>query len=153
MTEPTDPPPLDSNVVNVDFGGGGGTQTSVKHTLSPRACKHVHFELDEQTRVVRCKDCSAELNPFQLLLEYAKRERYWRYYDTEVRKCVTRINDLKSEEQRIKARTRGASRKDAELAVESERQKLANDRDITRRAALEIAELAQRIARHTSIKP
>jgi hypothetical protein len=42
-----------------------------------KACRHVRTTVDEEKRVVSCRDCEAQLDPFQVLWEMANKERRW----------------------------------------------------------------------------
>lgn len=106
-------------------------QTDVIGGATPRHCKHGPTLLCDTSRRVSCKDCGALLDPFDVLLSYARRERNWRYWDSETRKARTELAELRAEERRAKARLAGTLRKDAVLAVEEERRKtIANRRAI-----------------------
>lgn len=132
-------PPL-AEVVRPVFG----SQTSVKYS---GFCRHAQTEVDEGVRAVTCKSCGAVLDPFDVLLAYARRERSWHYWDAETRVAQKRVGELKAEERKIKARTKAASRKDAALAVEDERRKGGLRRCQTAEAAKEIARLTAKILR------
>lgn len=131
----------DKNVVRVAFG----SETRIVHpSLARGACRHISYELDVESRVARCK-CGVELDPFQILLDYARAERNWRYYAREEQQTRERIATLAQEERRIKARIRTARRRDPETAIQEHRKRTATrDRTIAWNAR-EIEEMAQRI--------
>ena len=124
-------PDAPSNVVTVAFGN-----ETKKPERDRRYCRHVQYEVDEETRTVRCCACEAMLDPFAVLLQYASKERHFHDWERAQREEQKKIAELKEEEKRVKARTRGASRKDAAAAVAEER-----GREQLRKRA--IAELAR----------
>jgi hypothetical protein len=143
----TDDGPPD-NVLRPTFGQRDelGKQTEIKR--GRRKCHHRGtLDLDEETRAVTCGACGDPLDAFEVLLEYANRERRWQYYDKEVREAAERLAELKKEEVRVKARTALASRKDAAAAVEHEQQATFVRRRAIADKARDIAECARQIAR------
>lgn len=133
-----------TNVVTVNFGAG---ETSVKDHYGQRFCSHARMELDTKARSVACGTCGQQLDAFQILLDYAVRERNWRHYDVELRELSKKLEELKAEEQRVKARTKTADRKEAAAAVAAERQRHRDLRERAHRNAQQIVALAERIAR------
>lgn len=134
-----DTPNDDNKVVRVAFG----TETRIVRDRE-RVCRHLQYELELDTRVARCQ-CGAQLDTFQILLEYARAERHWRHYATEEREIRERLAALAAEERRIKARIRNARRRDPESALEEHRKRsAARDRTIAWNAR-EIEEMAARI--------
>jgi hypothetical protein len=136
------------NVLRPTFGQQGelGKQTEIKR--GRRKCYHLGgVALDETTRAVTCRACGDPLDAFEVLLEYANRERKWQYYDKEVREAAERLAELKKEEVRVKSRTASASRKDATAAVEHERQASFVQRQAIAEKALDAAEIMRQIAR------
>lgn len=132
------------NVRRVNFG----QQSEVAPTKKGKGkCYHRGaFTLDEEERTVQCH-CGATLDAFTLLLAYANRERDWRYYDLEVREAQKRLAELQREERKVKARTKSASRKDANAAVAAERERTEHERIQIIVAAREIAQLGARVER------
>ena len=104
-----------------------GTLIHGKWPSIPRRqrCRHHAYEIDALARLVRCQSCGAELDAFKVLNEYATGERTFRDYRRMTRLQSSRLEDLRAEEKRVKARTRNASRKDAGDAVAAERKRLA----------------------------
>lgn len=115
---------------------GARPQTSLK---GYSFCQHPRTELDESTRTVLCLDCGKTLDPFDVLVGYARLERRLQWSRGEERAADQRVAALKEEERKIKARTRAASRKDADAAV-------AADRARTERECIEITLKAREIA-------
>lgn len=46
-----------------------------KHRRGFSACRHCNFELDASTRTICCKECGEEVDPFDVLMEYALNQR------------------------------------------------------------------------------
>jgi len=42
-----------------------------------QSCRHPRVSVNEEKRIVSCRDCDAELDPFQVLWEMAVHERRW----------------------------------------------------------------------------
>lgn len=135
---------MSDNIVHLDFQ----RQTAVAPLTGKGKCYHRGaFALDEEARTVQCHRCGASLDAFTLLLQYAQREREWRFYDVEVREAEKRLAELKDEERKVKARTKTAARKDADEAVAAERARTERERYEITQAARDIAQLARRIER------
>lgn len=113
-------------------------------------CPHQRygFRLDEDARLVQCVECKQVIDPFEVLLEYARDERMARNYRGEVQQLMKQKAALEDEERKAKARTRNASRKDAEHAVAEEKRRQA-ERDRSAAYKLrEIIKLARVVAKH-----
>lgn len=108
-------------------------------------CRCRRSVLDEETRVVTCRDCGKTLDAFDVLMEFARGERRWLNFEEEARHAAARLEQLKEEEKRTKARTVAASRKDANVAVEAERARTERARQDTIELAKDVAVLARRI--------
>lgn len=76
-----------------------------------------------------------------------RKERNWRSWEREERETAKRIKELRKEEARVKARTRSASRKDADAAVAAERKRVSEAARRTAWNARQIKELAEKIIR------
>jgi hypothetical protein len=139
----TDDAPPD-NVLHPTFGEPG-KQTEIKRNGA--YCFHRQYDLDEGDKTVTCGRCGAPLEAFQVLLDYAHRERHWRYLDGEARDLEKKLAELKDEERRVKSRTASASRKDANAAVEHEQQATFVRRQAIADKAKDVAELARQIVR------
>lgn len=98
-----------------------------------RFCRHGQVQLAMEGRAVSCVTCGKTLDAFDVLLEYAQREREWRYFEKQISEAHERLEKLKSEERKTKARLKHASRKEANAAV-------AAERATQERASLEIVE-------------
>lgn len=129
-----------SEVIRPTFGN----QLTMVHSSSD-PCKHSHMLVDAAKRTLECKNCKAVLDPFEVHLQYAHRERTWRGWDQERRAAEKRIEELKAEERKIKARTKAASRKDAQAAVAEERHKSFRKRAEIVGHLREMADLCRRI--------
>lgn len=116
-------------------------------------CSHRQYEIDEGTKTVVCGKCGAPLDAFQLLLDYATRERSWRYYDSEIRCAKQQLAELKAEERKVKARTKNATRKEAVAAVAEERVRSERERMVIAELARDIVAAAKRIDGLTTRAP
>jgi hypothetical protein len=89
----------------------------------------------------------SQLDPFQVLLEYARKERHWQPLGSghETTQGAEAPGTLKEEERKVKARTQSASRKEANVAVEAERARTERARLDTIEIAREVAVFARRI--------
>jgi hypothetical protein len=137
----------DCKIITVDFTNR--TETVIAHEYG--ACRHGAYQLNKEQHVVNCGVCGALLDPFTILMEYATRERNWRFYDAELRRARKAMLEIAIEEKRIKARTRGAARKDADAAVALERKRDEETRRRVAGNARQIRELAERIERAARI--
>jgi hypothetical protein len=132
------------NVITVAFG----RETEVKER-DRLHCRHHSYKLDTEDRTVNCGACGAGLDAFDTLLEYANKERRWHHWDKEQRETQARLNELKEEEKRVKARTRAASRKDAATAVAEEKRKEGLRKKAIADLAREMKKTCERIERLT----
>lgn len=145
--EPETPPEDPPNVVKASFG---------QETTTPDAmhfCMHHNIIVSERRRTVTCRTCGDVIDPFDRLLEYAKEERRWQESRKHERETRARIAALEEEERKIKARTKAASRKDANAAVHAA---LEAHRERLRSAvykAREVARLGEQLERLIGGKP
>lgn len=79
--------------------------------------------VDNVSRSVSCRRCKATLDPFDVLLEVARRHEQWTRLIEETSTMRKQLAAMQAEEKLVKARTRSASRKDASEAVAAERAK------------------------------
>ena len=133
----SDEPP--DNVIKIGHGGVP-RQGGVGYSF---ACKHAAWEVDKRARSVSCQTCKAELDPFQVLYEYALAERSYRYWSDDEERVRRRLNNMLADEKRAKARLRNVSRKDADVAVAAEREMWERR---TRKAAYKAREIARTAA-------
>ncbi|MEY4548965.1 MAG: hypothetical protein RL685_5160 [Pseudomonadota bacterium] len=126
--------------------GAKALQTRLKDGVR---CRHDQTEVDGEDRSVSCRSCGATLDAFDVLLQYARRERNWHYWDQETRELEAKVQALKEEERKVKARTKSASRKDAATAVAAERERTERERFEIITAARDVVELGRRIERLT----
>jgi hypothetical protein len=143
--EPAPPP----NVVAVAFG----RETTAPRQYERGFCMHHQITVDDAQRVITCSSCGDAIDPFDRMLQYARKERRWHDSEAEERKVRKRVAELEEQERKIKARMRNASRKDADAAVEAA---LKLQRDALRSAAYkarEIARLGEQIERLIAGKP
>lgn len=75
-------------------------------------CEHNKISLDEHRRVVKCASCDKVYDPFDFLHKEAQRlEAAWRNYGQvrkELSELIDRVDNLKKEEARLKARIKTA---------------------------------------------
>jgi len=145
-TAPPAPEPPPDNIRHVNFGQQ--SEVAPPKTGKGKCYHRGTFTLDEETRTVECH-CGASLDAFTLLLQYANRERDWRYYDVERREAQKRLDELKAEERKTKSRLKNASRKDAEVAVAEERARGERERIQISEAVRDMTQLCRRLERLT----
>jgi hypothetical protein len=139
MTLELVPDPEVAQVIRLDFD----KQSAIKS--DSRYCSHRQYELDEYAKTVSCGSCGAPLEAFQILLDYAHRERHWRYLDREARDAAEKLAELKAEECKVKARTKNATRKEADAAVAAERVRSERERLLISELARDAGALLKRI--------
>jgi hypothetical protein len=139
--------PLDNVVVLAHFGKQIDVRDSYYDNSGRRHCLHHQPQLDTRTRTVRCSACRADMNAFDILLEYAHNERHWTSRQKQARELSERVKELEAEEQRIKARITAASRKEAGAALEEERARHEERNRLITKDASEMAAAAVRILR------
>jgi len=88
-------------------------------------CAHERTEIEHFQRKVICIKCRAVLDPFEVLLQYARKERLAAHTDESVREARKRLAALEAEERLTKARLKNAKRKDADVAVAEAKKALA----------------------------
>jgi len=133
---------------------GGELETKIRD--KDYRCLHRQTVLDTEARTVTCRACRKSLDPFDLLLSLAREERWFDMWEREGKKLRARLAELRKEEQRVKARVKNASRKDADAAVAAEREKLDDERRRLTYKAREIEQLAaqmRRILKDRALRP
>jgi hypothetical protein len=110
-------------------------------------CRHPRTLIDADTREVSCRDCTKTLDAVDVLLEYAHRERTWHHWDQDTRLAQKRLAELQAEERKVKARTKSAARKDADVAVAAERKRTETMRYEIWRSVRDIQASCARIER------
>lgn len=144
MTLELVPEPPMAQVIRHDFGGLAAIKK--KGPDAPYLqCRHMSTVVDEVARTVGCATCGAPLDPIQVLLEYARKERHWRGWDAELHRTQRRIEELKAEERKVKARTKNATRKEADAAVAAERVRSERERLVISELARDAGALCKRI--------
>jgi hypothetical protein len=72
-----------------------------------RFCEYVI--IDEEERVIRCKDCNRMVDPFEYLLEFAtKNKRMWKHANLELKFIEDEIEEKKKELAALKRKVRAA---------------------------------------------
>lgn len=143
VTPPAPEPPPD-NLRHVNFG-----QQSEVALRTYESCRHRSYKLDINDRTVNCGICGAQLDAYQVLLDYAHGERLWRHWDQERLQLMSKLDELKAEERKTKSRLKNASRKDAEVAVAEERARGERERIQMSEAVRDMAQLCRRLERLT----
>jgi len=139
MTLELVPDPPVAPVIHLDPGRQSAFKSDSRH------CSHRQYELNDYDKTVACGSCGAPLEAFQILRDYAHRERHWRYLDREARDAEKRLEELKVEERKVKARTKNAQRKEADAAVAAERVRTERERLVISELARDIGGLSRRI--------
>ena len=69
-------------------------------------CKHIRIIVDANLRTVECRDCGYKLDPVEILLQIASKERrlYWK--KSTIRELQEKIKELRKEEMRVRSRVR-----------------------------------------------
>lgn len=96
-----------------------------------RWCTHSQDRVVEEQRIVECCNCKAPLDPFKVPLQYARGERIRADTEAALKKLREQTRALEAEERRVKARTRNAKKKDAEIAVAAALKKAAENHERT----------------------
>jgi len=103
------------------FGGARETTIAGRQGVP---CRHYRYVINTESRTVKCGTCEAALDAFDVLKEYAAKERTFKHWEQQSLDAQRRLAALKDEERKVKARTRAASRKDAAQAVADERMRI-----------------------------
>lgn len=84
-------------------------------------CDHPAVRLDEHSRTMECTQCGAVLDPFDFLRRNAMTlQRAWRdhkYVKGQLEELNTRVDALKKEERRIKARIGTLKKRDTSVVL------------------------------------
>ena len=116
--------------------------------LRNNSCYHRRYQIDEEAQIVSCTDCKKQLDPFVVLLDYARKERnFLMTLDDRRRKSIQlkeSVKNLLAEEKRIKARIGRAKKQDIESAVKEARRVGA---EYLRRAHRQVAQAEEQLAR------
>lgn len=84
-------------------------------------CNHPAVQLDDHSRTMECAKCGAVLDPFDFLRSNAMTlQRAWRdhkYVKGQLEELNTRVDALKKEERRIKARIARLKTRDASVVL------------------------------------
>lgn len=134
-----------SNVIHI--GPGGPATTAVSRGRQSSTCGHRSVSVDQHERIVECANCGVAMDPFSVLLDYARGEREYHHWATKVQTQQNAMGKLLDEEKRVKARMKRASRKDADAAVMAERVKWQERLDRIVSNANLISELAGKVER------
>src|SRR5262245_54069402 len=108
--------------------GAFGEHTEAELLRRQSYCAHDSgWAICEDTRRLSCQLCDADLDPIQVLLQYARREREWKFTRGRLRDQGRKLAHLVKLEKLTKARVRAMSRKDAQAAVDAERERQKNE--------------------------
>jgi hypothetical protein len=80
--------------------------------------------IDKVSRLTTCKRCESQLDPVDVLLEVADRHQEYVRMLEETKIMRRSLEQLREEEKKTKARMKSHSRKDAEAAVQAERERM-----------------------------
>jgi len=76
-------------------------------------CRHVRVLVDADLRRVECRECGEILDPIEVLLQFASKERQFSYRKDALENIQRRVQELSKEERRIKARISRAKKKES----------------------------------------
>jgi len=97
----------DNNILTPDFGAG---RVEIKRS-SFGDCRHTRVIVDPKLRRVTCRDCDEVLDPIEVIIQTANKERQYQYRREAVLELTRKIDELKKEEKRVKARLTRAKKK------------------------------------------
>jgi|GEM_PF-4401895 len=100
----------EDKLAEVVVGNFGSARLDIKPRMI-NECRHTRVRVDPKLRRVECRDCEEILDPVEVLLQYANKERQFRYRREALDDIQHRVKDLAAEEKRIKARIRRAEKK------------------------------------------
>lgn len=100
----------DENVVRPNFQQPQLVRGLSKSSLEGRRCSHAQTVVDLNAREVECEVCGAPLDPIQVLDRLARDGTNLRWAREELKRVKERVEELKAEEKRVKARLRRARR-------------------------------------------
>jgi hypothetical protein len=117
-------------------------------------CYHARhgWSINTRARTLKCQRCLADIDPFEALDAIAREFDTVRIARKEHARLSAVIKGLRAEEARVKARTRSASRKDADVAVKAALDAHARKMDQIQKWADEIGMLSDRINNATGLK-
>lgn len=137
----------DADVISLATGKPVGLPEPTREDDRRRFCGHQGWAVSVHERSLHCRQCGVDLDPFEVLARVAEE------YDTVVKareehkRLREHIGRLQHEEKRTKARLKNASRKDADAAVQEERERWQKRCRHLRWRAQEIERAAVQIAR------
>lgn len=120
---------------------------------TPTNCYHQHYGvmLHPATRTVTCKSCDATIEAFDVLMNYAEKQRSWRDLAGETRVVAKQIDDARKELKRVQDATKRANLKDKNTAIANERRLSLERMKRVFKDADEIATLASRIRQAAAV--
>lgn len=92
-------------IVRPDFGA---PRVLDNHDDPAPVCTHHYIQLFRRSERVFCRQCKLELHPFDVLKSLAREWMHVTWMQSEKEKLQGNIDELKKEEQRLKARIRNA---------------------------------------------
>jgi len=93
----------DPKVVYPSFGD---PKITVDYTSGPPACTHAFVVIRPRDRIVLCRVCRAQVDPFDVLRELAREWDWATHFSQEASERADRVERLKAEEANVKARIR-----------------------------------------------
>ena len=100
----------DEKLAEVVVGNFGSARLDIK-SRTINECRHTRVVVDPKLRRVECRDCEEILDPVEVLVQYANKERQFHYRREALHDIQERVKGLAAEEKRIKARIRRAEKK------------------------------------------
>lgn len=99
----------DDDVIEVDFKHRCSLE--LKEPTPGGGCRHLKLKVDAEMRTVECSLCGVVLDPVQVLIDFARKERKLGYTHQAMKDARGRLRNLEDEERRIKSRIRRAEKK------------------------------------------
>jgi hypothetical protein len=85
-----------------------------------KVCAHRALLITPDQRLLVCKACGGNVDPFDVILQYAQKERRWRQWDAEAAKSYDALAELKTEEKLVRARVKRQRKKTSPATAEVE---------------------------------
>jgi hypothetical protein len=140
-------PPIDTSPNVIHLFGPPPAIDGAPSVERGKTCYPHSPVVDSVSRTVKCRRCEQQLDPVDVLITVSRQHEDYKRMLEETSTMRKQFAALEAEEKRVKARTKAASRKDAQAAVEEEREREGLRRQQTAEAAKEIARLSERILR------
>jgi hypothetical protein len=83
----------------------------IKKYGEEKFCQHNYIEVGQYSREVRCQTCHAALDPTDVIIQFANKERSFEHTREAAQQLGDRVTLLKKQEKNIKARIRNAEKR------------------------------------------